>query len=126
MKLEDLPTTECMYSGLWEDTWSGSHYTGTWPVGPGGGAPLDDMSAERIAEVLHLYADSPEGFADIDFFAVVRLTDGQHAVSEAWADTTGFDCQGDSWWKVGPTYASVIAELSEVNRKRIADGEATP
>ena len=118
MKLQDLPGC------IWEDTWSGSHYGGTYPVGPGGGEPLEDMSAERIAKVLHYYEESPEGYADVDFFTVVRLTDGQYAVSEAWADTSGFDCQGDAWWKVGPTYESVMAELSEVNRERVKAEEA--
>jgi hypothetical protein len=99
-------------------------YSGTFPVGPGGGESVEDVTPERIEEVLHFWGISPEGYGSQDFFAVVRLADGQHAVSEAWADTTGWDCRGDAWWKVGPTYESVLAELSEENRARLS--EATP
>lgn len=122
MKLGELPSNGDWAAESWSCLWEGSHYTGTWPVGPGGSEPLDDVSAERIAEVIHWDAVSHDGYADIDLYAVVRLTDGQYAVCEAWADTTGFDCQGDAWWKVGPSLESVLAELSEVNRKRITDG----
>lgn len=120
MKLEELPI-----DADW-DCWGqvfpgGCDYSGTNPVGPGAG-DVEDVTAERIEAVLCWYAESPDGYGSVDFFAVVRLIDGQYAVSEAWADTTGWGCRADAWWKVGPTYDSVIAELSEVNRKRLHDG----
>ncbi|WUI02066.1 hypothetical protein OHR68_09750 [Spirillospora sp. NBC_00431] len=121
MKLEDLPTVTHWDAGDWRQVFpldNAGDYSGTYPVGPGGDR-IDDITPERIAEVLHLWAESWEGYGDVNFFAVVRLTDGQYAVSEAWADTTGWGCQADAWWKAGPTYESVIAELSAENRKRL-------
>ncbi|WP_242890157.1 hypothetical protein [Actinomadura litoris] len=121
MRLEDLPTNEDWGRSSWEEVFPGANggdYSGTYPVGPGG-TEVEDVTPERITEVLHFWAESPEGFGSQDFFAVARLTDGQYAVSEAYADTTGWGCQADAWWKVGPTYESVIAELSESNRARL-------
>jgi hypothetical protein len=131
MRLEDLPTNGDWDTCSWRQVFPGTDdlhsgdYSGTYAVGPGGPS-VADVTAERIAEVLHLWAESPEGYGSQDFFAVARLADGQFAVSEAWADTTGWGCQADAWWKVGPTYESVLAELSEVNRKRVQAGEAQP
>lgn len=125
MKVEDLPTSDDWDRWSWGEVFprtdenrNSGDYSGTYPVGPGGDR-IDDVTPDRIAEVLHFWAESPEGYGSVDFFAVVRLTDGQYAVSEAWADTTGWGCQADAWWKVGPTYESVIAELSEPNRARL-------
>jgi hypothetical protein len=123
VKIDDLPTNEAWSADDWaqvfpatEERYTSGDYSGTFEVGPGG-KRLEDVTAERIAEVLHWYAIDTDG---PEFFAVVRLTDGQHAVSEAWADNTGWGCHADAWWKVGPTYESVMAELSEVNRQKIA------
>lgn len=125
MDIKDLPTNDEWDRWDWENVFPGTgehgnsgDYSGTYPVGPGGDR-IKDVTPERITEVLHFWAESPDGYGSVDFFAVVRLTDGQFAVSEAWADTTGWGCQADAWWKVGPTYESVIAELSESNRSQL-------
>jgi len=127
MNIEDLPTngdwTEDDWRQVFPDGGSGD-YSGTFDVGLGG-ARIEDVTAEAIGEVVHFWAVSYDGYGDVDFFAVVKLTDGRYAVSEAWADTTGWGCQADAWWKVGPTLDSVLAELSEANRKHLAESEAS-
>jgi hypothetical protein len=125
MRIDELPTNDDWATYSWEEVFpetSGGDYSGTFAVGPGA-IKAEDVTPERIAEVLHFWAESPEGYGSVDFFAVVRLTDGQYAVSEAWADTTGWGCQADAWWKVGPTRESVVAELSDVNRARLIGTE---
>lgn len=123
MKLEDLPTNADWTVDDWKQTFGGEDYSGTYEVGPAG-VEVDDVTPERIAKVLHWHAHSPDGYGSVDFYAVVRLTDGQYAVSEAWADTTGWGCQADAWWKVGPSEASVLMELSPENREAVLRGES--
>lgn len=117
-----LPTNEDWTEYDWPETFAGGcDYSGTFEAGNPASSPIADMTADRIAEVIHFHAYSPEGYGSVDFFAIVKTTDGHFAVSEAWADTTGWGCRADAWWKVGPTYESVMAELSEENRRRLQD-----
>ena len=120
MNLADLPVNSAWIIDDWIESWSGGDYIGTTEVGIGGKA-LDDMTAAQIMRVIHFHAVSIEGYGDCEFFAIAELLDGSFAVSEAWTDTTGWGCQANAWWKVGPTYESALAELSEENRRRIAD-----
>ena len=120
MKLEALPTNDDWTDYDWSEVFpgAGGDYSGTYRAGDLSGERIEDVTAERIALVLAWHADSPEGYASLDFWTVVMLTDGQFAVSEAWADTTGWGCQAGAWWKVG-TYDQCVAELSEPNRKQL-------
>lgn len=125
MRIEDLPTNDDWSD--WEQTFpGGSDYSGTFAAGDLTGARIDDVTAERISEVLAWHAHSPEGYGSVDFWAVVRLTDGQVAVSEAWADTTGWGCQADAWWKTSPTLKGALAELSKENRSAARTALRTP
>lgn len=134
MNIEDLPTIEEDDYTVWSaDDWlqvfpwieregyyEGHDYSGTTAAGDLTGKPIEDMTAERIASFVHIWAESPEGGGSVNFACIVRLTDDAWAVSEAWADYTGWGCQANAWWKVGPTYESVMAELSQSNRDRFA------
>lgn len=65
---------------------------------------------QHIAEVTHLWADSPEGFASTDIALLARLTDGRWATCVAWSDTSGFDCQGDVDWRINDTRELAISQ----------------
>ncbi len=133
MRLEDLPTNDDwsdydwrqVFRGEVADEWSYSrsdNYSGTFRAGDLTGERIEDVTPGRIAEVVQWHAESPEGYGSVDFWALVKLTDGQYAVCEAWADTTGWGCRADAWWKAG-TYEQCVAELSEQNRRQL---EARP
>lgn len=121
MKFEELPTAEDWGEYDWQMVLAGGSEWG--PVASaefaGKNGPAEVPSAEQVAEVIWLTADSPEGYGSKDFAALVRLSDGQFAMCEAWADTTGWDCRSDAIWKIGPTLESVKAELSETNRASV-------
>lgn len=65
--------------------------------------PSDAPAPEQIAEVTHLWAVSPEGYADTDIAFLARLTDNRWAACVAWSDTSGFGCQEGVDWAVRAT-----------------------
>ena len=122
MKLEELPTAEDWDEYDWQEVLAGG--SGYGPVASaelaGKNGPAEVPSAENVTEVIWFFADSPERYGSKDFAALVKLADGQFAMCEAWADTTGWDCRSDAIWKIGPTLDSVKAELSDVNRDKVS------
>lgn len=65
---------------------------------------------EQIAEVTHLWAISPEGYADTDIALLARLADGRWATCVAWSDTTGFGCQEDVAWRINSTRELAVSQ----------------
>lgn len=90
----------------------------------------DAPQPEYIAEVTHLWADSPEGFASLDVAFLARLTDGRWATCVAWSDTSGFDCQGDVDWRVNDNRELAISQgLDKESRAHLGlslPGESRP
>ena len=81
---------------------------------------------EDVAEVVHEWSDSPEGYGSEDVMLVVRLTDGRFAYFEAWCDTTGWDCRaGASAVAYADTLKELVPEMS-VEARRVFGYEATP
>lgn len=114
MNLEDLPTSDDWGDYDWGEVLGARTNRAGF-----GGEPAEPVTADRIAEILHWHGSSPEGGGSKDFYAVVRLTDGTFAVSEAWADYTGWGCQDDAWWRVADTLQGALGELSQSNREAI-------
>lgn len=126
MKLNELPTNDDWSEYDWQQVFpnraddkygNSGDYRGTFRAGRVEAEQIEDVTAGRIAEVVQWHAESPDGYGSVDFWALVRLTDSQYAVSEAWADTTGWGCRADAWWKVG-TREQCLAELSPENRRQ--------
>src|SRR6266702_2993805 len=80
------------------------------------GGDAGPITESVIAEVLWMYALSPDGWASKDFACVAQLTDGWFAVCEAWADTSGWGCRSAVTWKVAHTLDEALTELSPQNR----------
>ena len=56
--------------------------------------PQHCFTADDIAEVVRFARiPGPEGYADEELMAVVRLGDGRFVAMEGWCDTTGWDCR---------------------------------
>lgn len=56
--------------------------------------PQPCFTADDIAEVVrYALIPGPEGYADEELTAVVRLKDGRFVAIEGACDTTGWDCQ---------------------------------
>ncbi len=126
MKIEDLPTNSEWTTSDWAQTFPATEggpfgtsgdYSGTFAAGDLSSTRIEDVTPDRLAEVIDFYGAAPGG--ELEFCAVARLTDGSYACSEAWADFTGWGCEANAYWKVGPTYESVLAELSKENRNKI-------
>jgi hypothetical protein len=115
MKIEELPTNDDWYDYDWREVFpsGGGDYSGTFVAGTLTGERTEDVTAERIAEIVYFHGHDNDGR---DFGCIARLNDGQWAYSEAWTDYTGWGCQADAWWKVGPTLESVVAVMSEERR----------
>lgn len=64
---------------------------------------------ERMSEVTHLRAVSPEGWGSTDIALLARLHDGQWAACVAWSDTSGFGCREGVDWTISPTREAAIA-----------------
>jgi len=56
--------------------------------------PQPCFTADDIAEVVRFaLIPGPEGYADEDLTAIVRLKDGRYVAMEGGCDTTGWDCR---------------------------------
>lgn len=85
------------------------------------------VRAEDIESVLWMHCDQEDSWSDNTYFAcVVALTSGEFAMCEAWHDLTGWDCQAGVTWKVAPTLAGAVRELSQVHRDRFNETKVTP
>lgn len=69
----------------------------------------DAPAPEQVAEVTHLWAISPEGYADTNIAFLARLTDGRWAACVAWSDTSGFGCQESVDWRISSSQEEAIA-----------------
>ncbi|WP_282698041.1 hypothetical protein [Streptomyces sp. CC208A] len=69
----------------------------------------DVPEPEQIAEITHLRAVSPEGWASTNIALLAHLTDGRSATCVAWSDTTGFGCQQGVDWRINDTREQAIA-----------------
>lgn len=66
------------------------------------------------------YAESREGFASTHAWGLLHLKDGTWAACIAWCDTTGWDCQSDTMWRLLPTREeAIILGLDEEGRRRL-------
>lgn len=117
MNLQDLPTNGDWYVNDWEHVFAGSsYYEGAFHAPDG--ARVADITADRVAEVLAWRAYSAEGMADVNFAAIVRLTDGTYAGCMAWTDTSGWGCQQGVYWRVVDTLPDAVSfALDEQGRR---------
>lgn len=123
MDITELPAVD----GVWtEGDWAEALAPGRNCEYAAKNGDAGPMTAERIKRVLWIDADSPEGYGSVDMACVAELEDGTFAIGEAWADTTGWGCRDDAWWKVGPDLEAVLAELSDVNRGKASAALASP
>lgn len=89
--LDDMSIDGYLWQNLYE-------YADTTPTPP-----------EDIAEITHLWATSPEGFASTNLAALGRLHgDGGWFTVVAWCDTSGFDCMGQVDWHRADTREQAI------------------
>ena len=93
-----------------------------------GYGPLAEAGLKRgdVAEIVHEYSDSPEGYGSEDVMIVFKTPDGRWGFFEAWCDTTGWDCQAGA---SDVTYASSEADLipeMTAEARRIFGYEETP
>lgn len=94
-----------------------------WAYGPFFEAGL---KKEDIAEIVHEYSSSPEGYGSEDVMMVFKTPDGRFGFFEAWCDTTGWDCQaGASDVVYAETLTELIFEMT-ADARRIFGYEPTP
>lgn len=131
MRLEEFPTTEHLDSYDWKemlgrnDGDSGGHHYGTWQPEYAVSAVLGDgtvpkPTAEDVIAVIAFDAESAGGNPchELDFVALLGLTDDRYALLEAWTDCTGWGCQDGVRWIVG-TRHQVHGWLTDTQRERL-------
>lgn len=77
--------------------------------------------AQRVgAEVLHVYAISPEGYGSLECAGIVKTLDGYYYAFDAWADTTGWGCQdGVQWYGPMASVKGASDRLSQEHRRAL-------
>lgn len=121
MNIKDMPTNE-----FWDEYeyqvifgLAGEYYPPPTAEYANKNGKAEVPSPEDVKAVLWMGATSPEGYASVDFTGIFALNDGQYAMCWAGCDTTGWDCRGSVYWKIGPTLESVYNEIPEYDREDV-------
>lgn len=119
MNLTDLPTNNVWTDYDWRNVFPDAGYhEGTIRVPDN--QPTTDLTADRIARVDRWDASSSDGMGDVDFVALMELTDGTWAACTALTDTTGWGCQQTVLWRVAAGRDDVIRfGLDRDGRRRL-------
>jgi hypothetical protein len=116
VKIQELPTNEDFSTDSWgyvlnvptQTDWESGPYVSTTAKEVLTQADRGEITLDRIEAVDAFHAESPEGYASTNVFALVRLTDGW-ATLVAWCDTTGWDCQSGGDWRWAATREQAVA-----------------
>lgn len=113
MKIEDFPTNEHLDQWDWKEILGRNDGDGPgrvyskWEPQYAVSAVLGDgtvpkPNAEDVVDVIAFDAQTADGVChELDFVALIELTEGRYALVEAWTDCTGWGCQDGVRWIVG-------------------------